>query len=154
MSDTQRWVAAVSDEVMALMLASSQFQGIVDRFHSKIDYGFGVNDCWVWTGALSDEGYGDFWLPTPLGPRDGKTVRAHRFSYVLTYGEIPCETPYLDHLRCIGRFCVNAKHLEPVTNEENLLRSKTQINLKRTEHRSTRNQLITQRQSEREQGIF
>jgi len=110
----QRWVAATSEEVMALVLEHRGDPVFERRFTDKIDYGLNEDDCHIWTGALSDEGYGDFWV-------GGKTVRAHRVGYLLRFGEFPIEH-YLDHKHntCDGRrYCVNTDHLEEVTKTEN-----------------------------------
>jgi hypothetical protein len=109
-----RWSAVVSDEVTAHVLAHRHDEAVLRRFFAKVDYGFEPDDCDIWTGALSDEGYGDFRLA-------GRTIRAHRVVWLWAAGTAPPpETPYLDHsARCIGRFCVNRLHLEPVDNAEN-----------------------------------
>ena len=77
--------------------------------------------CWLWTGALKSSrhdskagGYGNF-HPTTYG-----AANAHKFSYVLLVGPVP-DGLVLDHL-CRVRRCVNPQHMEPVTNQENLLR--------------------------------
>lgn len=62
--------------------------------------------CWLWTGHLSDRGYGIFWLP--LGPQ-AQRVRAHRFSWVASRGDIP-EGLEVCH-RCDVPACVNPDHL-------------------------------------------
>lgn len=70
--------------------------------------------CWLWTGAISDTGYGNFWVL-------GGTVLAHRYSYARTRF-----LPFwltLDHL-CRVRRCVNPDHLEPVTQAENTRRAR------------------------------
>lgn len=69
--------------------------------------------CWLWTGYVSERGYGR------IGAR-GKTVSAHRWTYNLFKGEIP-EGLDLDHL-CRVRHCVNPDHLEAVTRSENTIR--------------------------------
>ena len=79
-------------------------------FWDKVDKS---QDCWTWLGSLFKTGYGQFW-------NGEKVVRAHRYSYELLKGEIP-KGLQLDHL-CRNRYCVNPKHLEPVTNRENVLR--------------------------------
>lgn len=68
--------------------------------------------CWLWVGTV-DRGYG-------LLSVDGKTVRAHRYSYETLVGPIP-DGLQIDHL-CRNRGCVNPAHLEPVTQVENIRR--------------------------------
>ncbi len=70
-------------------------------------------ECLLWIGAISDTGYGNFWL-------NGGTVLAHRFSYERTVGPIP-EGLQIDHL-CRVRRCVSPDHLEAVTPSENNIR--------------------------------
>jgi hypothetical protein len=73
--------------------------------------------CWLWTGGLTRDGYGVFWV-------NRKQRRpAHRWSYEHFVGPIP-EGLQIDHL-CRVRRCVNPDHLEPVTNRENILRGDT-----------------------------
>lgn len=110
----QRWSAVVSDEVTAHVLAYRHDEAVLRRFFEKVDYGFDPADCQIWIGALSDEGYGDFRL-------GGRTIRAHRVAWIWAHGAAPPpETPFLDHAAtCLGRFCINRAHLEPVDNAEN-----------------------------------
>jgi hypothetical protein len=69
--------------------------------------------CWLWTGGVRCGGYGQLWS-------GGKQVVAHRFAYEQFVGPIPSGLT-LDHL-CRVRCCVNPRHLEPVTQKENVLR--------------------------------
>lgn len=71
------------------------------------------DDCWVWTGSLTDGGYGEFHF-------EGQTVKAHRWIYERIHGPIP-KGLEPDHL-CRTRACVRLDHLEPVTRSENTLR--------------------------------
>lgn len=81
------------------------------RVLRKIDT---TGDCWLWTGAIGDHGYGMVW--------DGRSmVGAHRYVYEHLVGAIP-DGLHLDHVRargCVHRHCVNPAHLEPVEQAEN-----------------------------------
>lgn len=89
-----------------------------ERFFSYIAPVAEWNACWVWTNRLAVGGYGQFWVGK-------KTVMAHRWSYEFLRAPIP-DGLSLDHL-CSNPPCVNPWHLEPVTQRENLRRSKNHI---------------------------
>lgn len=90
---------------------------MIQRFLDKIEYAeHSDDDCWYWSSAVNKFGYGAFWL-------DGKTVRAHRYSYEMIKGKIP-DGLQLDHL-CRNRLCVNPEHLEVVSLTENIKRGLT-----------------------------
>lgn len=78
-----------------------------ERFLAKVDK---TDTCWIWTGAKRTGGYGQFYF-------DGRTCKAHRFSYEFYVGPIP-NGAQIDH-RCRVRACVNPDHLRPVSNKEN-----------------------------------
>jgi len=121
MTAAQRWTAVVKPEVTQRVLALRDREDVVARFWSYVDLGFEGTDCHVWTGALSDEGYGTFALPRDRQRK--RVVRAHRIAWLWKHGEIPEDRPFLDHsLECVGRFCVNVQHLDPVDNDENMRR--------------------------------
>lgn len=143
MSD-QRWSAVVSDLVTEHILAYRHDELVLRRFYEKVDYGFSKDDCHIWTGALSSEGYGDFRLP-------GKTVRAHRAQYIWSHGEAPPQdAPFLDHSTiCVGRFCLNLLHLEPVDNAENTRRGR---GIGKTAQRSFRQVELALRDERRARG--
>lgn len=82
----------------------------MERFWDKVKK---TETCWLWTAALSLDGYGRFQL-------DGGPRLAHRVAYQLQVGPIP-EGLQLDHL-CRVRNCVNPAHLEPVSHQENCAR--------------------------------
>lgn len=87
------------------------------RFWPKVD---ASGDCWLWTAALNDAGYGIFTVKR--GDRS-RNVRAHRWIWEHLVGPIP-EGHEVDHL-CLNKACVNPDHLEPVTAQENMLRGPT-----------------------------
>lgn len=72
------------------------------------------SECWDWIGHRSDRGYGYF-------RSEGKSVRAHRFSYEF-YNSPINEGLTIDHL-CRNRGCVNPTHLEAVSFKENISRA-------------------------------
>lgn len=65
-------------------------------------------DCWLWTASTNASGYGIFGI--------GRTVTAHRLSYVLRKGE----TEDLVLHRCHVRRCVNPDHLYHGSNADNM----------------------------------
>lgn len=81
-----------------------------ERFWSKVSK---TDGCWLWTGARTSNGYGNFWL-------DGSYVGTHRWAYEQEHGPIPHDL-VLDHL-CRRRECVRPSHLEAVTQRQNLMR--------------------------------
>ncbi len=66
--------------------------------------------CWLWTGSLNDDGYGQMSL-------NAKMRKSHDVVYRMMKGPVP-EGLELDH-KCRVRCCVNPDHLEPVTHKEN-----------------------------------
>jgi len=82
----------------------------IDRFESK--YIPEPNSgCWIWTGSTS-RGYGYF--------TDSKVKLAHRVSYQWFVGPIPTGL-VVDHL-CNVSYCVNPKHLQAITQRENVIK--------------------------------
>lgn len=96
-----------------------------ERFWSKVDKR-GLYDCWPWTDAPTDRGYGTIQV-------EGRRVRAHRFAYLLAHGTCP---EVLDHTchngsgcpggaSCRHRLCCNPAHLEGATALLNTLRGES-----------------------------
>lgn len=89
---------------------------LAERFWSKVDKE-DSDGCWLWVGGYSggkNGRYGCF----SIGGRRGGMRPAHRVAYELLVGPIP-EGMVLDHL-CHNTRCVNPRHLEPVSQEENM----------------------------------
>ena len=86
-----------------------------DRFWAKVHFGE-PGECWLWTGSLSKNGYGRI---APVSP-ERAPLYAHRLAYEWAKGLIP-DGLTIDHL-CRVHSCVNAEHLEAVTQRENVLR--------------------------------
>jgi hypothetical protein len=88
-------------------IASMQPQSTSDRFWSKVRK---TDACWLWKPSKSLSDYGQF-------NAEGKSWRAHRYSYEQIKGPIPAGL-VLDHL-CRTPACVNPDHLEAVTDRVN-----------------------------------
>ena len=72
------------------------------RFWEQVDSSSDPDGCWLWTGYILPDGYGQFW--------DGAaTVKAHRYASFLAEGPIPPGIQVLH--RCEPRACVRPEHL-------------------------------------------
>lgn len=83
---------------------------VKDRLVKHIDY---VDDCWLWTAAKNNSGYGMIRHGT-------KMITAHRASYESFVGPIP-EGKNVCHT-CDNISCINPNHLLPLTHQENYTR--------------------------------
>lgn len=53
----------------------------LDRFLRKVVKGPEPDDCWIWVGAIADDGYGRFALTRPDRPRRQQMVRPQRLLF-------------------------------------------------------------------------
>jgi hypothetical protein len=70
----------------------------VERFWTHVKV---VGACWLWTSGTYPDGYGKFKVK-------GRTVRAHRFIYMVKHGVIPSEVQVLHY--CDQPLCVRDEH--------------------------------------------
>jgi hypothetical protein len=74
-----------------------------------------LGPCWVWTGSLNSDGYGNFWTEAQRS-----CVNAHGWAWQQAVGPVR-DGLELDHL-CRHPGCVRPAHLEPVSHQENVRR--------------------------------
>ncbi|ATL72549.1 hypothetical protein CRH09_39650 (plasmid) [Nocardia terpenica] len=91
----------------------------IGRFEAKVVRGPGPDDCWIWTGAIGDDGYGRFAIRRdvrgrfPRRPEDGREVmvRPPRYAVALYVGTVPAGL-YALHDRCDNPICVRAAEVD------------------------------------------
>lgn len=82
------------------------------RLWNRVDSSGGPGTCWPWTGSITRDGYGSFYVNPDLRCR-----MAHRFAFIFTHGEIPVGFE-IDHA-CRNRRCCNPAHLRLATRQQN-----------------------------------
>jgi len=91
---------------------ASPVRSLAERFWAKVDRR-GPDDCWPWTAATNEHGYG---VLRPQGRRCGPGLKAHRVAAVLAGMDI--EGRDVLH-SCDNPPCCNAAHLRPGTPADN-----------------------------------
>lgn len=74
-----------------------------------------TDNCWIWTGSVTKDGYGRFDCQLLTGKR--KCYSAHKFSYLLNNGSVP-DGLIVRH-KCNNSICVRPDHLILGTHMDN-----------------------------------
>ena len=95
-------------KVCGLECAKRWHPPVETRFFNKVEKR--ENGCWIWTGHCNTRGY-------PMFYENGEVLVGHRWAYEHWVAAIP-KGQILRH-KCDTPACVNPKHLEPGTLQDN-----------------------------------
>jgi hypothetical protein len=90
---------------------------LMERIWSRVKRG-AADECWLWTGATNDKGYGFAWM-------DGRSVRVHRVVFEQENGPIPLGFEPLHS--CDNPPCCNPGHLVLGTHAQNVADMATKL---------------------------
>lgn len=107
-----------------MLKTAEELKDFYRRFDARLDKTSSPIGCWLWKGEVfKRSGYGRVAIE-----RDGKRKRfwVHQIAYEKKHGTLP-KGKVTDH-RCRTKLCCNPKHLEAVTNGENVRRRNASVN--------------------------
>ena len=102
-----------------------------ENFWAKVDRS---GDCWIWTAAKNQKGYGFFW---PVGSK--RWIGAHRYSFFIEHGQFD-QHKQVCH-RCDNPSCVRPSHLFLGTVRDNAIDASKKGRLKLKMCRSGRHEM-------------
>lgn len=89
-------------------VVSVQYSDTAESFAARTER---QDDCLVWTGTKTHDGYGRLRV-------EGKMASVHRYAWERVHGPIP-DGLVIDH-KCHVRSCCNVAHLRTVTRKQNM----------------------------------
>jgi hypothetical protein len=109
---------------VSLSVSPDTHRAEIARFYSHVVKGPSTADCWLWVGAIADDGYGRFWIS-----RDGheRVVRPHRYALALALHDPLADDVVAEHAVCDNPICVRVDgtrhdHVRASTQLDNLRR--------------------------------
>ena len=97
------------------MDVSRSLHTLRDRVEGKVDRGYHPKGCWIWSGAVDGDGYGQIYP----GAGQGSPKKVHRLAWAwANMCPMPPGRLMIDH-KCHNPPCVNPYHLRLVTRKQN-----------------------------------